>query len=195
MTDWGVHMIDMILAGMKVSAPVSVAAAGGKHGQPGSAIETPDTLHTVYDFKDFSLIWEHTLGVAREPYNRNSNSPGVSFTGNNGTLVIDRDSWDVYPEMVQGKYATEVLPTRENNHDGLALHIRNFLDCIQSRKEPNCTIEMGRDAALCAQLGNIAFRLKKQVKWNEERGSFHADAEADALAKARYREPWKLPNI
>jgi hypothetical protein len=30
MTDWGVHMIDMVLGGMNVSVPESVHAAGGK---------------------------------------------------------------------------------------------------------------------------------------------------------------------
>ena len=195
MTDWGVHMIDMVLAGMKATAHLSVSAAGGKLGFPDSAIETPDTLHTIYDFGDFTMVWEQTLGTGREPYNRTISSPGASFTGNNATLVANRDTWDVYPETEKGKFLTEALPIQSNHADGLSLHTLNFLDCIRNRKQPNCTIEMGRDAALNAQLGNIAYRLKKQVRWNEKTNNFGEDNEANEMAKAQYRSPWKLPSV
>ena len=34
MTDWGVHLIDMVLLGMKAEVPKSVVATGGKYGVP-----------------------------------------------------------------------------------------------------------------------------------------------------------------
>ena len=41
MTDWGVHLIDMVLAGMKADLPKSVMASGGKYVFPDDARETP----------------------------------------------------------------------------------------------------------------------------------------------------------
>jgi predicted dehydrogenase len=193
MTDWGVHMIDMVLAGLNVSAPLSVFASGGKIGYPDSPIETPDTLHAVYDFGGISMTWEQSLGTGIEPFNRGMSKPGVSFTGNNGTLVADREDWDVYAESEDGKYLLEPLPRRHNYNNGLDLHTRNFVECVRSRKQPNCTIEMGRDAAIVAQLGNISYRLKRQVNWDAQKNAFVNDAEADSLARAKYREPWKVP--
>lgn len=195
MTDWGVHMIDMVLAGMNVSAPVSVAATGGKFGFPESAAETPDTLQTVYDYGSFSMLWEQSLGTAREPYNRYMGMPGVAFIGNNATLVIDRETWDVYPEQENGKFLVESIPSQKSSSNGIDHHTLNFLECIRSRKQPNCTIEMGRDAALNAQLGNIAYRLKNKLFWNEKTNSFINDAKADEMARSHYRAPWKLPKV
>lgn len=195
MTDWGVHMIDMVLAGMKVKAPVSVAAVGGKFGFPDSAIETPDTLQTIYDFGDFSLTWEQSLGTGREPYNREISSPGASFTGNNGTLVINRDSYDVFPETEDGKFLVPAMPTRHNQHNGLDAHTKNFVDCMRSRKEPNCTIEMGRNSAVTAQLGNIAYRTGKKLNWNDKLNSIEGDKAAEDFIRAKYRAPWRLPTI
>jgi predicted dehydrogenase len=70
MTDWGVHMLDMVLGGMNVSDPISVAAIGGKMAFPLDASGTPDTLTTVYDFGNCwcgSNLWlwvpAHTLST------------------------------------------------------------------------------------------------------------------------------------
>ncbi len=193
MTDWGVHMLDMVLAGMDAVTPLRVTAMGGKRGYPDSAIETPDTLQSLFEFGDFSMLWEQTMGAAQDPFNRAPGSPGVAFTGNNGTLVIDRDSWDVYPEMENDKYLLEAVPRRHARINGLDQHTKNFVDCVRSRKQPNCTIEMGRNAAITAHLGNISYRLQRQVAWNDGQGSISGDKEASELMLPKYRSPWQLP--
>jgi predicted dehydrogenase len=195
MTDWGVHMIDMVLAGMNVSAPNSVAAIGGKYGYPDSAAETPDSLQAVYDFGDFSMVWEQSLGTGRGPYNRTSGNPGVAFIGNNGTLVIDRDTWEVIPEINNGNYMLEAFPVQANKPHGLDSHTLNWLECIRSRKQPNCTIEMGRDAAINAQLGNISYRTGTKVYWDKTSNTISNDVKAAQLTKAHYNSPWKLPKL
>lgn len=195
MTDWGVHMIDMALAGMNLPDPDVITSAGGKIGYPGSAIETPDTQQTIFDYEKFSMVWEHGMGTGRQPFNRSMSSPGVAFTGNNGTLVIDRETWEVYPEVEGERYLTEALPQRQRHQNGLDLHTRNFVECIRSRNAPNCTIEMGRNAAVTAHLGNIAYRLKRQVRWNANKKAFTNDPEAAQLAMASYRAPWKIPGL
>src|SRR6188474_2721592 len=43
MTDWGVHLLDYALLGMKAETPKSIATIGGKFANPNSADETPDT--------------------------------------------------------------------------------------------------------------------------------------------------------
>lgn len=193
MTDWGVHMIDMVLAGMNVTTPISVSATGGKYGFPDSAAETPDTLQVLYDFRDFSMVWEQSLGTAIGPYNRNQ--PGVAFTGNLGTLVIDRDQWEVYSEEEDGKFLTDPLPVQKSRISGLDQHTLNFLECIKSRQKTNCTIEMGRDTAINAQLGNISYRSGSKVFWDEKKNEILHDTQANELTQAHYRNPWKLPEV
>ena len=195
MTDWGVHMIDMVLAGMRASYPLSVSAAGGKYAYPDSVAETPDTLQAVYDFGNFSMLWEQALGTGRAPYNRAPGAPGVAFIGTKGTRVVDRESWEVIPEVEGGKFLTEAMPVQRSTANGLDAHTKNWLDCIRSRKETACTIEMGRASAINAQLGNIAYRSGAKVSWDANRNEIINDPSAQRLTKAVYRAPWKLPKI
>jgi predicted dehydrogenase len=69
MTDWGVHLIDMVLYGMKAGGPKSVVSMGGKFAYPNDAMQTPDTQQAIYEFDDFSMIWEHAVGINGGPFN------------------------------------------------------------------------------------------------------------------------------
>ncbi len=192
MTDWGVHMLDMVLAGMNATAPKSVVAIGGKLAFPNNAAETPDTLTTVYDFGDFSLIWEQFMAMGTSPYLEETGEPGVAFIGENGILAINRASWKVIPLQEDGKYRTEVLPPRKSTINGVDVHTKNFFECILSRKDPNCTIEMGRNAALVAHLGNIAYRTGKKLEWDDAKGIITNVSKANTFLKPNYRAPWQL---
>jgi len=195
MTDWGVHMIDMALAGMNVSAPKSVAVTGGKFGYPDSAAETPDTLEAIYDYGDFSMTWEQSMGTGRGPYNLDVGEPGVAFIGNNGSLVANRIRREIYAEAENGKFMIEPLPVAYNKFTGVNYHTGNFLDCVRSRKQPNATIEIGRNTALTAQLGNIAYKTGSKIIWDESTNQIVDNPKANELLKASYHGSWKLPVV
>lgn len=193
MTDWGVHLIDMVLAGMDAKAPKSVFASGGKLAYPDDAAETPDTLQAVYEFDDFSMLWEHAVGINGGPYGRDH---GVAFIGNLGTLVVDRGKWEVIPEIENGKYKTEAMPVQyQTGSSGLNKHAVNFVECIKTRQQPVCNIEVGKLAAINAQLGNIAFKTGRKAFWDAEQMKFKDDTEANELLKAQYHGKWKLPEV
>lgn len=197
MTDWGVHLVDIALAGMKATAPRTVTASGGKMAYPDDASETPDTLQAVYDYGDFSLLWEHATGIGLGPYGR---SHGIAFVGNNGTLVVDRSGWEVIPEVEKESgqpvsYKLEAVPARRASERGAIPHTSNFVDCIKSREMPLCPIETGALAAVNCHLGNIAFKVGEKLTWDEASGSFLGNARANRLLEAKYRKPWKLPKV
>ena len=195
MTDWGVHMLDMVLAGMNVKAPKSVMAIGGKFAFPSDAAETPDTLTTVYDFGDFNLVWEQFMAMSISPYLDDSSEPGVAFIGEKGILAINRVHWKIIPLQEDGKYMVTPMPTRRSYESGLDAHTRNWLECIKDRKDPNCTIEMGRDTAIIAHLGNIAYRTGRKLEWDAEKRTFKNDPESNKLLQSHYRSPWELPKV
>ncbi|MGF7214665.1 putative dehydrogenase [Spirosoma lacussanchae] len=194
MTDWGVHLIDIALWGMKQTAPKSIMSLGGKYGYPADARETPDTQQAIYDFGDVTMSWEHTIGINGANYNR---PHGIAFIGENGTLVVDRGGWELYPETVTDKgivrYKLEHLPKQSPQGNGLDNHAVNFVDCIKSRKQPTCNTDVAQGAALNSHLGNIAFRTGRRLFWNMEKGEFSNDPQANALLKANYQNGWKLP--
>ena len=188
MTDWGVHLIDYILYGMDKSIPSSVMAIGGKYAFPEDDMVTPDTMTAVYDFNDFTMIWEHTIGIGLGNWKR---AHGMSYIGENGTLVLDRQGWEVIPE----KQKIEAVPVQKNVGNGLDLHTRNFLDCLQNNtpEKLNANIDIGRNVGLVAQMGNIAFRTGEKVSWNDATQKFGTET-ANALITPVYHNGYKLPS-
>ena len=132
MTDWGAHMIDIANWGMGIKAPGSAMAIGGKFGYPHDAMETPDTMQVLWQYPDFSMIWEHAVGVGRGPEQREH---GVEFHGNDGVLVVDRGGWEVYPETDGVKkspheYRSMGLPRRGTGNAGLSSPARRQFSAV-----------------------------------------------------------------
>ena len=195
MTDWGAHMIDIANWGMNVKAPLSAAAVGGKFGFPDDAEETPDTQQVIWSFPDFSMVWEHATAIGRGPEARDH---GVAFHGNNGVLVVDRGGWEVYPESerVNGKarYKDAGMPRQTSSgEDYHFLHVKNFVDSVRSRQLPNSDVEIGHNSMIACHLGNIAFRLGRQIRWDVDNETIIGDDEARRYLMRDYRAPWKLP--
>jgi predicted dehydrogenase len=194
MTDWGAHMIDIANWGMGVKAPNACVSVGGKFGFPDDAEETPDTQQALWEFDGYSMIWEHATAVGQGPYMRDH---GVAFHGNNGVLVVDRGGWEVYPETEtsQGrkKYRYAGEPRRGTGGvDYHQAHVRNFLDCMDSRQPPRSDVEVGHNSMIACHLGNIAFRARRRIQWDVEGERVVGDAEAQAMVDKPYRAPWKL---
>ena len=192
MTDWGVHIIDFGLYGMKVDAPKSVMASGGKFAYPDDASETPDTLQAIYEFDGFTMMWEHATGIDGGPYGR---THGVGFIGNNGTLVVDRGGWEVIPEREGRKDKMERVPLQKGGGEDLDYHVKNFLECMNTREKPNCDVAIAANTARVAHMGNIAFKTGRKIYWDKSKSEFVNDSEANELTKATYRSPWVLPKV
>jgi predicted dehydrogenase len=192
MTDWGVHLIDMALWAKNITElPTSVTASGGNFAFPDRAHETFDTMSVSYQMKDYIINWEHTAGIQSGPYGR---AYGLAFVGNDATLVIDRDGWELFPELDNGKYKVPAMP-KQAGRDSHEPHMRNFIECIKTRKDPACTIENGRLVALYAHMANIALRTNSRLEWNAATKNFGNNTAANALITPSYRKPWALPKV
>jgi predicted dehydrogenase len=193
-TDWGAHMIDVVLWAMGED-PVGASSAGGKFGFPDDIRETPDTQQSLIEFPSFSLVWEDMIGCGVGPWQREH---GCEFHGENGILVVDRGGWEVHSETDQFKQSERVyrmgpVLRQGGGQDFHLEHVKNFVSCIKSRKRPAGDIEIGHRAILPAHLANIAFRLGRRVRWDAKNERFLGDAEAQAFLGREYRKPWVLP--
>jgi predicted dehydrogenase len=195
MTDWGVHLLDIALWGTGKTVPKSVMSMGGAHAFPGSIMEAPDTQHVLYDFGDLTITWEHTFRASNlgAPFGRHH---GVAFYGENGLIVADRGGWELIPEVDDSnpklkKYKLEMLPKQTPVGDDRDLHAANFIECIKTRQPTVCPIEAGAHIARVAQLGNMSQRLGRQLICDAS--GLPQGADAQALAKAKYRAPYILP--
>lgn len=189
MTDWGVHMLDYALIGMKVADPVSIMAAGGKFAYPDDAAETPDSLTTVYEFDGFNVQWEQATGIDLGPYQK---THGVAFIGNNGTLVVNREGWEVIPE----KGRMEAVAFQPSKDNGLDKHMVNFIEAVRNKSSEvlHAPIEAGAHIAIFAQMGNIAYRSKKKLFWDKNKRTFN-DKDADRYLAKSYQNGYSMPMI
>lgn len=189
MTDWGVHLLDMALWAKKVKTmPHSIQANAGNFLYPKGMHETFDTQSVLYQFDDYMLSWENNSGIESGPYGKNY---GLIFTGNNGTLVADRDDWQVYPE--REKVPVKIVKADHLEHGD---HVSNFLECMKKRdRNTACTIETGSLSAKYAHLGNIAARMSGTSLQYDERNKSFNSVEANNYIKPHYREPWKFPSV
>ncbi len=191
MTDWGVHLLDIVQWAMEVDAPETISASGGKFILRDNR-ETPDTLTVTYQYPKFICTYE----------NRTCNgcpitghSYGIEFYGENGTLFLDRAGFQIKPERtgrgdrsIPRMYSMEEESINDSSRD----HVRNFLDCIKERGTPVSDIEIGHRSTTTCLLGNISYRTGHRLRWNGREEEILEDGEASRLLDRSYREPWRL---
>ena len=166
-SDWGAHMFDIAQwgLGMDDSGPV--------------AIYPPDADHQF-------LTFEYANGI-KMTHERFGRGNSVRFIGTKGTVDVTRGRIESTPAELVNRTFTE----REKITD-VTDHYQNWIDCIRSRKQPLCTAEIGHRTASICYLTNIAYELKRPLKWNPKTEKFVNDAEADKLTVGHLRAPWKM---
>ncbi len=195
MSDWGVHLLDMGLwAKDLVEAPSQTLTYAANSSSEKKMRETFDTMTVVYPKKDYVMNWDMTAGVQQGPYEKLF---GLAFIGENGTIVTDRSSYQVYPEWDNtkkaGKIEAKVFKEGKESHPQ---HAKNFIDCVKSRNTPVCPPELGRVAALHAHIANIGARTGEAVlNWDDAKGIFTNSEKANQLIKPEYRAPWVFPKV
>ena len=103
MADWGAHHMDIVQWAMGVDAPQNVTATGGKFVMKDDR-ETPDTFMGDFEYPGFTARYTYRYTNGLMLFDRPN---GIAFYGTLGTLVVDRSSYAVYPEMRPEIYHTD----------------------------------------------------------------------------------------
>jgi len=114
---------------------------------------------------------------------------GVVFRGTNG-WIGDFRGYSFYASN-QKLWKQEFKPTEER----LAVsseHSRNFIDCVKSRKETICPVEMGIRCDTIAHMVNVAAQTKREINWDPKKEEIVGDAEAAKLITRSHRAKWKV---
>ena len=81
---------------------------------------------------------------------------------------------------------------------GTGGHFGNFIGAIRSGKQTDltCDIEVGHRSSVLPELGNISYRLGRELTFNGSKEHFVDDNEANALLRRKsYREPYVVPDL
>jgi predicted dehydrogenase len=165
---WGVHMLDVARWGLAVDFPTRVSATGGNYAFDDDQ-QTPDMLAVQYAFQDKTILWEHRLWSSHGVEGRSS---GVAFHGEHGTLVVDRGGWKVYDHH-------ENLTADAS--DLLSNHLRDFVQCVKNRSTPAADLRTGHISSTLCHLGNISYRLGKEITFDAKKIDCGHDSSANRL--------------
>ena len=195
LTDWGVHLIDIVHWAMGVDAPRTVVAAGGKYLIEDNR-ETPDTLQVVFEYppspvsgKAFVVRFENRVVNAHGP---DGHGYGIEFYGTDGTLFIDRSGYTLWPEPLRvgpERVSTSNVVKGEGSAQHYP-HVLNFLDCVRSRQKPNSDVETTHRSTSAPLIANVAYKLGRKLTWDRDQEQFPGDAAANRLLTKEYRKPW-----
>lgn len=182
----GAHQIDMARWALGVELPTEAAGTGGKLYFEDDQ-QTPDTINATFRYPGKMLMFEMRIW---NPYGMEGVENGVAVYGGTGMVQIGK--WDrlwgykVYDE--KGK-----LVKHEQSPGEDEAHVRNFLDCVKSRKAPNAEIEIGFRSVVHCHLANIVARTGRTVHYDANTDSVTGDAEAAKLTRRTYRDHWSKP--
>jgi predicted dehydrogenase len=71
-------------------------------------------------------------------------------------------------------------------------HVRNFLDCVKSRKPTVTPVETAHHSTIPGHLGLISMLTSRKIHWDVAKEEIIGDADASKLLTREYRAPWKL---
>ncbi|HMF14682.1 MAG TPA: Gfo/Idh/MocA family oxidoreductase [Gemmataceae bacterium] len=197
--DWGVHLNDIILWGMKVKAPLAVYAVGGKFQMQDNS-DTPDTLDVHYTYPGFTHIYTVRQSVYHYgPEFVDRARHGMEFHGTKGILHLHRGGWMVTADGEREK------PERHGGSEQHFAHVQNFLHCLHHRDEKTASdIEDMHRATTTCHLANISYKIGRRVYWDAEQERCYRgydatakkltteDSQANAYLLREPRKPWSL---
>ena len=156
------HIVDCIQWYMNSPAPVAVTCVGTKPGMAGA--EVPETATISIEFPNYLGVF--TLGYRAMRYHT-FNDQEQHYHGDKARLDLGRESYALYPEStaVEIKASVEKKAPGAFNFATLA-HVRNFLECLGTRKDPNAPVEAGQATNIVLCMAMESLRTGKRLRWN-----------------------------
>ncbi|HUI56787.1 MAG TPA: Gfo/Idh/MocA family oxidoreductase [Bryobacteraceae bacterium] len=153
MTDLFVHWVDVAHWIMGVDMP-SRATANGFTAVLAQR-SAPDTMSAALSYPEHAMV---EFDCALLGYIEGG---GLVIRGTKAAMRLWRGGFMIYDELPRYTEDPQTpSPAMEvkSNEEGTVTHMKNFLDCVVSRKTPNAPIEVGVSAARAGHVANLALR-------------------------------------
>lgn len=179
----GIHLIDVLRWAMRKTLPVRVESTGGRFGYKDQA-QTPNTQNVTWCYDDGSMM----VGQLRGLYTAEPMS--WDLFGTKGHMHIAADG------RVQMTLGRNKQPEPEPTYPADIDHFKMFAEAVKTRDRGLLKAEIEETAistAMC-HLGNVSYRLGRELRFDPARMRFQGDAEADAMLTRNYRAPYVVPD-
>jgi predicted dehydrogenase len=201
LTGSAAHGLDLAqrAIGADAGGPVAVEGRGQCHA--GGLWNTFHRFDVEWTYADGTRVVCQTADTGPGAQADAGGAGVTRFIGTDGWL--DADTLQGAPAGVVAPLPPPPPPPRDGEAPGTGpgqcrlppaggSHMRNFLDCVRSRRAPAATAEIGHRSATVCHLGNIALTLGRPLRWDPQAEQFPGDEEATALTWRAYRSPWVL---
>ena len=182
-TGWGQHHFDAAAWGMdtELTGPVAIEAVA----------QFPKSgLWDVHG--DFMAKAEYANGITM--FTSGGYPNGIRYEGTDGWIFVSRGDYNATAsdpvskekssralDASDPKILTSVIGENEIHLYQSDDQHGNWLDCIQSRKEPISPVEMGHRACSVCLVTHIAMKLSRKLEWDPATERFKGDDEANAM--------------
>jgi predicted dehydrogenase len=169
MTDWGAHHFDISqwAMGMDDSGPVEVIPPDGRSRN--------------------WLTYRYASGV--ELYQgKGGGGKGIVFSGDAGEIEVGRGFLATRPAGIM-RAPTGPNEIRLYNSPG---HHEDFFRAVRERRDPICPVEIGARTVTVCHIGNIAYWLRRPLRWDPAKWEFVGDVEANRWLDRPKRGNWMV---
>ena len=197
-TGWGQHHYDSAAWGMdtELTGPVSVQAVA----------EFPKSgLWNVHG--DFMSKAEYENGITMYT-SSGGYTNGIKYIGTDGWIFVSRGAYTASAsdpvsadksskalDASDPKILTSIIGSNEINLYKSDEQHGNWLDCIETKKPPISTVEMGHRACTVCLITHISMKLNRKLNWNPKTEKFINDDEANSMLTRSQRKPFGVNYI
>jgi predicted dehydrogenase len=183
---WMSHQIDTVHWFSQLPHPRSVVANGGiyvwKDGR-----KNWDTTTAVFDYGPLDDLSTGFQVVFSSRMHNGEDKPSEMYYSNGGELNLitnkispkgglQKNHADVMgmqpnllPEQDLVKEKVEVVSSANTGGDQLTdAHVRNWMECVRSRKQPNATVEAGYNHSIACIMTNAAVRTGQKASFDSK---------------------------
>jgi predicted dehydrogenase len=187
----GTHEVDVCRWALNVDYPQRVASSGGRYHFKDDW-QFYDTLVTSFEYEDAMLSWEGKSCQGMKFYGRDR---GSAIMGTTGTVLVDRDGYEVYDLKgaktnefkVGGTTSSADLVGADSMTDA---HFANFIAGIRNGEKLNAPISVGNVAVTMLQLSNIAWEINRELHLDTKDGRIQNDPDAMKMWSREYERGW-----
>lgn len=187
----GTHEVDVCRWALGVDLPKRVTSSGGRYHFKDDW-QFYDTLVTSFEYEDKMISWEGKCCNGMKLYDRDR---GSVIMGTNGTVVLDRDGYEIYD--LKGKRINEYkVGTTTSSADTIGrdsmtdAHFANFIAAIRKGETLHAPVSEGNVAVTMLQLSNIAWEVNRELHLDTVNGQIQNDPDAMKLWGRDYENGW-----
>ena len=195
-----IHQMDLLrLVLGDPGFPKSVYCTGGRY-LFNDKRDTPDYQIAVYDYGNFVMNLqageftryldktsnEVRFGDGFPEWQQNATKIEIYGTKRMMYLGVMGGGWQVFDKDKQ-------IVAQQSGKYPLKAHLKNYFDCIRSRKQPNGNIIQGHQSAALIHMANLSYRSGcKQMLFSPETETITNDNTARELARPHYRKGFEI---